>query len=234
VKVAVLVLAALPEELAALRAAPLGPEVMLAVTGDGERNARDGAGALIAELRPASLIVVGVAGALSPGLGPGELVVARRIVREGGAAFDAAPELVAAARAAGARPAVVVSAARLADTVDEKRRLYALAAADGAGGAGEPAVVDLESAAFVEAARAAGVPWLVLRAVSDTADETLPALLNNSLDDGGALRRGRVLVRLVGQPSALPQLLEPRRRVRACAEVLARGTATIVAAAAGG
>jgi adenosylhomocysteine nucleosidase len=223
----VLVLAALPEELAALRTAPLGPEMTLAVTGDGERNARDGAAALIAELRPASLIVVGVAGALSPGLGPGELVVARRIVREGRAACDAAPPLVAAARAAGARPAVVVSAARLADTVDEKRRLYALANADGAG---EPAVVDLESAAYVEAARAAGVPWLVLRAVSDTADETLPPLLNHSLDDGGALRRGRVLVRLVGQPSALPQLLELRRRVRVCAEVLARAT-TVVAAA---
>jgi hypothetical protein len=58
--------------------------------------------------------------------------------------------------------------------------------------------------------------------VSDRADEALPALLNRSLDPGGAVNRGRVLRGLFGDPGALPQLLALRKRVGQCAEVLAR------------
>jgi hypothetical protein len=112
-------------------------------------------------------------------------------------------------------PAVIVSARRIADSADEKRRLARQA------GAGL-ALVDLESAVYVAAARARAIPWLVLRAVSDRADENLPALLNRSLDAGGAVNRGRVLRGLLGDPGALPQLLALRKRVGQCAEVLAR------------
>ena len=83
-------------------------------------------------------------------------------------------------------------------------------------------MVDLESAAYVAAAGARAIPWVVLRAVSDRADENLPALLNRSLDSGGAVNRGRVLRGLFGDPGALPQLLALRKRVGQCAEVLAR------------
>jgi len=58
--------------------------------------------------------------------------------------------------------------------------------------------------------------------VSDRADESLPALLNRSIDGGGAVNRGRVLRGLLGDPGALPQLLALRKRVGQCAEVLAR------------
>jgi hypothetical protein len=121
----------------------------------------------------------------------------------------------------------VLTALRIADSVAEKRRL--LKVVHGGGDTG-PTVVDLESAAYAEAAVAEGIPWLVLRAVSDTADEALPGLLNRALDDGGAIRRGRVLAGLLGHPSALPQLLGLRRRVRGAAEVLARGVEALVAA----
>jgi adenosylhomocysteine nucleosidase len=228
------IVAAMSEELAPLRARLIAPartsrgavvvergrlggrEVAVAETGDGARNARAGVEALLATSTPEALIVLGVSGALSPELGTADLVVATRVTDEDGAVHEAdATGGAAAARATGGRPAIVVSARRIADSAEEKRRLARCA------GPGL-ALVDLESAAYVAAARARAIPWLVLRAVSDRADENLPALLNRSLDAGGAVNRGRVLRGLLGDPGALPQLLALRKRVGRCALVLAR------------
>jgi nucleoside phosphorylase len=204
--------------------------VALAATGDGERRAREVASALCAEMRARVLLAVGVAGALSADLAPGDLVIARRVVREGGGALSARARAIgAAARVVGARPGIVVTAARLADSVASKRRLHRLARAGDEGDGRDAAVVDLESWSYVAAAAARSVPWLVLRSVSDTAREALPALLNRSLDDGGAIRRGRVLFGLLGEPLALPRLLELRRRVGDCARRLGQAIAALAA-----
>jgi nucleoside phosphorylase len=234
------VVAAMSEELAPLRSRLTGIErhnvgalvlergrldgrsVALAVTGDGEHNARGGVAALLAASGARGLIVIGVAGALSRGLTPAALVVASRVTDEGGKSVMRNEQQTAdVARATGGRMAVVLSTGAIVDRADEKQRLAQRI------GAGEiPAVVDLESATYVAGAVAAGVPWLVLRAVSDTADESLPPLLNRSRDGGGAIRRGQVLLGLLRQPQALPFLLELRGRVRRCAEVLADAVAT--------
>jgi len=230
------IVAAMPEELAPLRARLSGPvrqqptslssvilergrlgghEVAVAATGDGARNARQGVAALLGAAGARALIVIGVSGALSPELATADLVIASRVIDEEGRVREADVEgVAAAARATGGRAAVVVSARRIADSVDEKRRL-----AQQAGGG--LAVVDLESASYVAAAAEAGIPWIVLRAVSDTAGEALPPLLNRSLDAGGAVSRGRVLRGLLGDPGALPVLLTLRKRVAECALVLA-------------
>jgi len=236
-----LVLAAMPEEIAALRAMladlrPLagslwrarwrGRDVALAITGDGERNAQAGAAAALGRLRPRVVIGIGVAGALSPELATGELVLGRRVMREQGDAGEVPPPwLVEAARPTGARPAALISVPRLAATVTEKQRLAAIAAARAPG---LVAAVDLESAAFAAAAIARGLPWLILRAISDSASEALPQLLSRCLDDGGAVRRGLLAARLLGAPSALPQLLRLRQRVRACAAALAAATTAVI------
>jgi nucleoside phosphorylase len=234
----------MPEELAPLRSRLTGLEhrsagalrlefgqlggrrVVLAVTGDGERNAHAGVAALLAAARVEQLIAIGVAGALHRGLATASLVVASRVTDAGGRAVVGDEQLIAeVARATGGRAAVVLSAAAIVDRIDEKQRLARqIAPAD------VPAVVDLESAAYVAAAVAAGIPWLVLRAVSDTADESLPALLNRSRDEGGAVRRARVVLGLLRQPQALPVLLSLRGRVGRCAEVLARAVAAALPA----
>ena len=231
------IVAAMPEELAPLRARLSGPlrtqstshrslvvergrlgghDLALAATGDGARNAREGIAALLGASDAQALVVIGVSGALSPELATADLVVASRVVDESGEVREADDASVAAAtRATGGRAAVIVSARRIADSVEEKRRL-----AQQAGGG--LAVVDLESASYVAAADRAKIPWIVLRAVSDTAGEALPPLLNRSLDAGGAVSRGRVLRGLLGDPGALPVLLALRKRVAECALVLAR------------
>jgi nucleoside phosphorylase len=196
-----------------------GREVALAVTGDGDRNARAGAAAALRRVRAGVVIAIGVAGALSPELATGELLVAHRVMREHGDAWQAPPPWFAgAAGRAGARPASLISVPRLAATVADKRRLLALVSAREPS---LPAAVDLESAAYAAAATARGLPWLILRAISDGAAEALPPLLNRCLDKGGAIRRTQLAVRLFGQPWALADLLSLRQRVRACAEVLA-------------
>jgi adenosylhomocysteine nucleosidase len=238
------IVAAMEEEMASLRARLVGARrvslvgahgtvgrlgrasVALVVTGDGERNARRGSAALLAALPVRRLIFVGVAGGLSPNLGIGALVVGAHVVDEaGGCVHDADRVLVdLAAEAGGARRGVAVSASRIADTAEDKRRLLGLAATQVTGRPGSsalPAVVDLESATFASVAARASIPWLVLRAVSDTSSESVPTLLNRSRDEGGAVRRGRVVRGLLTSPRTLLPLLTLRGRVRTCAERLA-------------
>jgi adenosylhomocysteine nucleosidase len=206
--------------------------VVLAVTGDGERNARRGLSALLASQRVTRLVVAGVAGGLSPDLDAGALVIASRVINQAdGDVRTADPALVdIAARASGARRGVAVTATRIADTAEEKRRLLAMALAIPDSTAKPVAVVDLESAIFAAVASGAGVPWTVLRAVSDTAADSIPSLLNRSRDDGGAVRRGRVAWGLLTAPGALLPLLALRERVRTCAGHLAQAIERTVVA----
>jgi len=217
-----------------------GVSVALAVTGDGARNARQGIAALLGHVEVKRLIALGVAGALSRDLTEGALVVGEQVMLEGGGpgtVLRADEALVeSAARATGARRGVVMTAERIADTAAEKRRLLELVVARSAnaplpgGRAGDTcAVVDLESAGYIGAAAQAGIPWVVLRAVSDTANEELPALLNRSRDEGGAVRRGSVVRGLLGDPGLLPALLGLRRRVQMGAGVLSRAIAALLA-----
>jgi nucleoside phosphorylase len=175
------------------------------------------------------VIAIGVAGAVTPQLALGDTVIAHQVMREQGDAWRA-PErlLVAAAHRAQARPGALISIPRLATTVADKRRLAAVAAARAPGLA---AAVDLESATFAAAAAARGLPWLILRAISDAAEQELPSLLNDCLDEGGAVRRARLAIALFGQPSALLQMLLLRQRVRACADTLAAATTSVLAGA---
>jgi nucleoside phosphorylase len=200
-----------------------GRDVALAVTGDGARNARVGAAALIGRGGVDRLVVVGIAGAASEDLHPGALVVAEEVAAEAGASWRADPTSVEVAISRlGARASRVISARDIADTPTAKRRL--------AGGRAAVAV-DLESATFVEAAVGAGVPWTVLRVISDGVDEALPPLLNRARDGGGAVRRGAVALGLLGQPAALPVLMRMRGRLRDAGGALADAVERLLRAA---
>jgi adenosylhomocysteine nucleosidase len=212
-----------------------GTRVALVVTGDGAGNARRGLASFLSAMPPQRIIVLGVAGGLSAGLGAGALVVGAHVVDEtDGRVHAGHRDLVELAETVGrARRGVAVTALRIADSAAEKRRLFALATTrvPTEGDLSErAAVVDLESAVFAAVASDAGVPWLVLRAVSDTAAESVPALLNRSRDEGGAVRRDRVARGLLMNPRALMPLLALRGRVRACAEGLGRAVELVLEA----
>lgn len=218
-----------------------GRRVAVAVTGDGPGNAGRGARAVLEALPVERLLVVGVSGALGPELGVGRLLVAREVVGPDGERWPADEEAVdAAARAAGAAPAVLLTSRELATTPEARRRLRRRAGGSDhdppdaerrpGGGRREPDAVDLESAAYVAAARDAGLPWAVLRAVSDAVHETLPSYLETCRDEDGALRRLAVAVNAAMRPWSVPGLVRLGRRVRRLADPLAEATERLVAA----
>ncbi|HVR30915.1 MAG TPA: hypothetical protein VMS86_15435, partial [Thermoanaerobaculia bacterium] len=98
-----------------------------------------------------------------------------------------------------------------------------------AAGAPPAAVVDMESYDMVAEATDRGVPATVLRVVSDTTADTLPAFLERCRRPDGDLDRRRVILGAMMRPGWIPALLELRRRVRLCAERLAAPTLLLLA-----
>jgi adenosylhomocysteine nucleosidase len=233
------VVAALPEEAAALMrrltgaaqigtpAPPLrslhvgsladGP-VAVAVTGDGERNARAGIRRLFETVPVRRVVVIGIAGGLDPGLDPGALIVGGAVCT-GDATFRIPALLIDLARqATGARAGVVLTARDLLDSPASKAQFRARCAHNGLKAG---AVADLESAFYAEAAQGANIPWIVLRAVSDAASEALPVFLNRCRDEGGSIVRTAVAREALVRSAAIPSLLRLRHRVSRCSAILA-------------
>lgn len=199
-----------------------GESVVAAVTGDGAACARRGVEAALERTAPRRLVVIGAAGGLTEELGPASLVVAREVREEGGESFTADPALVARATSVAGRAGVVVSAATLVSSPAAKADLHRRL------GLRETTVVDLESASYIRAAVAAGVPWLVLRAVSDTAGEALPPFLEGCLRPDGGVSRTAVVRYALTHPGTWADLARLRRRVRLCAGALAAGVEALL------
>ncbi len=197
--------------------------VVVAATGEGDKRARAATAELLRVFPARRIIVIGAAGALSLGLRAGALVIADDVRRPGAEPLRPDASLVEwAARTSGARLAHVITTSAIASSVTVK------AALDERHGDGRAAVVDLESAGYAEAADDAGVPWLVLRAVADTADESLPEWLDHCRDATGAIRRARVAWALLGDPRTVPRLLELRRRIAAGGLAMARAVLSLL------
>ena len=227
------IVAVLPEEAWALRRRLAGPErcdgaarpavrgrlggvpVVVEVTGYGAAAATRGASRVLAATGARALIAIGFGGALDPALRPVEVVVAADVQRSGAPTLRPSGDWVDLARRAGATPGRVVSVERLVGAAvlkSQLRREHALEM---------PAIVDLESWAVADAARRAGVPWLVLRAVSDAHHEDLPPFLLASEQSDGTLRRAAVAWGALRARGGVSTLLALRRRARRCAEALA-------------
>jgi adenosylhomocysteine nucleosidase len=223
-----------------------GEEVALMATGDGPTAAAAGLAALLAAMRPRRLLVIGVAGGLTPGLAEGTLVAARRVVAGDGSAMPRDPDAawLAAALAGGAVAGVVVAADRIvADPAARQAVLQeALPAVASAGvlagmPAGMPAAIatiDLESAAYARVAAAWSLPYLVVRAVLDPAGEELPLDFEACRDGGGRVSSRRVLWRALARPRSLGKLWRLRARVRDAAASLAAFAERLLAAPADG
>jgi nucleoside phosphorylase len=118
-------------------------------------------GRLLAAEKPPLLVCAGFAGGLDPRLAIGDLVVAENL---------STPEVLGRARAGtNALPprtfGSIVSRATPVESVAEKAALFRETSA---------LAVDMESEAVAAACRAAGVPLLVVRVISDPADLPLP------------------------------------------------------------
>lgn len=141
-------------------------------TGMGEQRSAAAAYAALG-LGAKQLLITGLCGGLSPKLSTGGLVVSSAAAAEGEAAAleaDKALQLAAmqAAQLAGLKAlrGTIITTQETVCTPVEKRRLAVQTAA--------PIAVDMETRATAQIAAEFGVPWVAVRAVSDTSAETLP------------------------------------------------------------
>jgi adenosylhomocysteine nucleosidase len=155
-----------------------------------------------------ALVSYGVAGGLDPALEPGDVVLPEAVIAPGGAvlATDAAwrARLLEAASLEGLqlRGGGLAGSDQAVATVSAKRALFAASGA---------VAVDMESHSVALAARAAGVPLLVLRSVIDPAGRALPKAVIGSIAPNGRARTGLVTARLMLRPWETPQVHRLRR-----------------------
>ncbi|MES1924620.1 purine phosphorylase [Salinisphaera sp. T31B1] len=198
------IVAALPGEaraLVRLRArgtATLADGSVVALSGLGAERAATTARQLVADGAD-RLISWGSAAALAPALTPGDLLLPRAIVAEGGRLY---PCDMAMIQALTARLALTLriqcgplaEASGVLVNVAAKQVLYERSRAVAA---------DMESAAIARVAAEAGIGFMAIRAVADDARMILPPAAHAAVDDDGALRPLAMLRALAGRPRSM-------------------------------
>jgi adenosylhomocysteine nucleosidase len=164
------------------------------------------------------LVSLGLAGGLDPALASGTLVLGDRVVLpEGGAVAGDAAWMDRLARRLGPGfrtvEAPVAGSDRPVASASEK------AAVRESSGA---AAADMESHGVARAARASGVPLLVLRVIADPAGQSLPRAALSALGPDGSVRAGAVLAALLRRPRHAGDLLRLARQSAAAMAVLGR------------
>ena len=202
----VAVVVGMATEAACLAAMP----VRVACSGARAQLARERAERLVAEGATA-LVSFGIAGALSPGLEPGTLILPKTVVGPSAAGSLSGPvyevdsawydQVMALAHARGFAMVAGVRLVGSNHAVTTATAKAALACAT------DSVAVDMESHVVAAVAREHGLPLLVLRAIADPADRAIPGPALAGLDPDGNARPFAVALRLLAAPWTLPALL---------------------------
>ncbi len=211
----------LRDELEALeQSGGLGFPVSITLAGVGPEQAGRRMAEILAQgaQRPQRALMLGVAGAVEPGMETGDLLLASSYMPDSGEetarGIAPDPEMLALAEAAAAearmpvnqKPSLTVNhlVAELWER-EHLRRKYSVGS------------VNMEDHAAASAAASAGVPFLSARVVLDTAEQRLPGYLTR-------LVRGRsaVLTEVIMQPWRIPALRRIKSQMDLCQSVLTR------------
>lgn len=150
------------------------------------------------------VVSFGLCGGLDPALGSGSLVVAQWVVAADGSAFATDAPLQAQMIDALSRSPATASGGRVVGVdapVRSAREKQTLAARY------QAHAVDMESHGVLRAAHEAGVPALVLRAVADPAERSLPPTALAGVGTSGEVRPLAVMGALVKRPRDGPAVL---------------------------
>ena len=179
-----------------------GKQVVLVETGVGPERARMAAEAVCDHCRPAAVISLGFAGALRAGLRAGDIVLTKAVCKPltGELAntgmlerLPADPALMAAATRAAARAHLRW---RQGESLTLAQPLVDAAAKRRAASAFPVDIVEMESYAIARAAAGHAVPFVALRAISDTAEESIEGFA----DLAASKDRGRAMLRMLRNP----------------------------------
>jgi adenosylhomocysteine nucleosidase len=181
-------------------------DVRVAVVGLGASLIRTRWPSLLAGLADPLVISAGVCGGLDPALAAGDLVLPGSVLGPTGELVNVTPShhRLAAALAPSAPTGRLITTREVIATPEAKAALFARTGAVAA---------DMESSLILAAAAAAGLPSLVVRAVSDAAHDALPPELIRLVTPEGRLRVAGA-VGLIAHPAVVPRAIELRRATR--------------------
>ena len=222
------IVASMEEELAGLRQelealeppGSVGFSVEFHNVGIGPRRAGAAVAAALSNGRrkPQGVLMLGVAGAVEPGMETGELVLASKYALdsdgEQAGAIMPHPAMLEVAEAAAANermPATRKDSLTVDHLIAEGREREQLRQKYGVGS------VNMEDHAVAAASAAAGVPFLSVRVILDTAEQRLPGYL-----PGLSKSRGSIVTGVLLQPWRIPTLLRLRSQMELCQSVLGR------------
>lgn len=146
------------------------------------------------------IILAGLAGALREDISKGSAYVATRVIDGAGHSWHTTG--VAKGNLHGPSGATIISTVHTITTTQDKRALAERSGAD---------LVDLESAAFAEAASTAGRRWAIVRGVSDGLHDALPEDIDEWVDEQGRTRTSAVIAAILRRPALAGEV----RRLRA-------------------
>ena len=176
--------------------------------------------------KPDLVLTCGFAGGLNPDLKLGDVVfeMGRRRGDESQIKDKLeTPHVVSYEKliAAGAKPANIFCADRIATTVAEKTKLRAETKAD---------AVEMESAAIHAVCAEYAIPCATVRVISDTAHEDLPLDFNALTKPDKSIDFGKLFFAIAKSPNKIPQLMQLQKKTKFAAERLADVLAKIISA----
>lgn len=202
---------ALPQEAAHLRKLSVvqNGQATLICSGVGPRNAERATREQMEKSRPHLVISTGVAGSLSRELKIGDVIVANEVIDESsGSHFKCSPPPNTQ------NPeSMIVSVSRMITSADEKKSLWQKFNA---------VAVDMESAAVARVCVQHNVPFVAIRAISDTAEEVLPPALTGFFDEQGKLRPSKIAAAIVKNPALVKTLRRLQKQTAIAGESLVK------------
>jgi nucleoside phosphorylase len=234
----------------ALAAVNAGERAGVWVTGADAQRAEDMARTAIEEDEIAAMLSVGVSGALSPALRPGDLLIGGRVASERGERFDCDAALISMLKTALSPPAhqgesrdpeplhALHQSLDPGFRRDERKEVTGvhfdavLLGADSIIASAEDkarlfasygaVAVDMESHGAARAAKAADVPFAAIRAIADPAGRALPKAALGAVAMDGSTRVIATLLKCAKAPGDFPALLLLGRDSGAALKTLGR------------
>jgi len=202
-----------------------GGELAVTLSGVGIERAAAAAG-FLADIGATALINIGISGALNPDMKAGDLVLASTVMDEDGAVFEVNKRLLGSAlkifeaASINVKKDLIISTKRPLLDENSKKKIYKETGA---------LVVDMESAGVAAAAAKKGLPFFIMRLVSDEAGEAISPDLYAALDEkSGVIGPARLLGSCIRRPALVGEMMRLRRPYNLALSTMGRSWQTLL------